>query len=810
MHGQAVNNGTDVHVEFTCARPPEDAYGIHHDENMSAETSSICISVLCIYVLRGTPTRPRLASTSAASLEILPSGEKQTKTVGSSIMLTCKPNVDDLQLISNMQWLDPHNRVIESLKLVVLPIESTSPGYSKPPMYTELQRDKSLSLIFNSLQEDHDGKYTCKGTYANTIPLNKSVTIDTIVAITWVNAPLNQYPILGEDFAIQCKVQARPPPSVDWLYNGELIKTNDHYIIDTYALKIKNVQESDDGIYTCRASVLATGELNQRQIRVEVHVRPKIEEMTNPVEIVEGENANIQCKATGKPPPKFTWVKSQTQQNLSMVDRFGVDSDTGMLTITNVNRDDAGEYQCTASNAADTVTTAIMVNVIVKPKIMEFLNSTVVQDKEAELTCKVFGRPPPQVTFRKFTSKKPYVLGVQSDDSKIILANNQDEASGWTIGVLTINEALRSNDGLYECIAQNAGGVAYKNGHLTVEFPPSFASMPNVTVWSWDQRPVNISCIAESIPNATIRWTMPGGQNIDDPMIEQSGNGPVSLLKIVPLDRRYYTSYKCIAANTHGMRERIIELREATRPAELLSSKMIEITATTIKFELEPPTTHPELTVRTITVQYKEGGQTWTEARNKTWSVGTPYVVEGLKPQTPYEFRFAAGNVVGLGNFGTFYSETTPGRTVPNEPKIIMKLINEYDVSPYSNEYELTWLPPPDNGEPIDLYQIKYCQVKRVSGEWELLEDTCRTVEVKSQGRTRHWLKELYSDTFYRVELKAHNAIGYSKPGMSKFKTGRESMGINVDYTVDSAPGDTSKSVVTAITAAIMILYLTI
>lgn len=96
------------------------------------------------------------------------------------------------------------------------------------------------------------------------------------VAITWDNAPTNQYPILGEDFPIVCKVRARPSPSVDWLYNGELIKTNDHYIIDTYALTIKNVQESDDGIYTCRASVLYTGELKERPIRVEVRIQPCI------------------------------------------------------------------------------------------------------------------------------------------------------------------------------------------------------------------------------------------------------------------------------------------------------------------------------------------------------------------------------------------------------------------------------------------------------------------------------------------------------------------------------------------------------
>ncbi|XP_029047712.1 fasciclin-2 isoform X1 [Osmia bicornis bicornis] len=730
-----------------------------HEHHRAAAT----LAVLVIF--------PLMAYANQASLEILPSGDTQTKPIGSSIILTCKPKVEDTKLIRDMQWLDPQNRVIESLKLVVLPIESTFPGHTKPVMYTELHQDNSLSLFFNSLQEEQAGKYMCKGTYANSILLEKSVTIDTIVAITWDNAPSNQYPILGEDFAIQCKVRARPSPSVDWLYNGELIKTNDHYIIDTYALKIKNVQESDDGIYTCRASVLTTGELKERPIRVEVHVRPTVEELSSPVNIIEGENADIRCKARGKPPPKFTWVKSLTQQNLSNADRFGVDADTGVLTITNVNREDAGEYQCTATNAAGTASTNIKVNVIVKPKIMEFVNSTVVQDKEATLVCKAFGRPPPQVTFRKHTSEKPYVNGAQPDDDRIILTNQADVTTGETVGTLTIHEVFRSNDGLYECIAQNAGGEARRNGHLTVEFPPSFASMSNKTVWSWEQRPVNISCIADSIPNATIRWTINGDRKIDnDNMIKQLGNGPLSTLMIVPLDRRYYATYKCIASNMHGTREHNIELREATRPGEVLQVKMAEITATTIKFDLVPPSTQPELPVRTIIVQYKKDGQTWMEAKNKTWSVGSMYVLEDLKPQTPYEFRFAARNEVGVGNWGGYHQETTPVRNSPNEPKIITAGA-EYDLSTYNNQYQLRWTKPADNGEPIDMYQIKYCRVKRISGGWEVLEDTCETQVIRNT--LSYWLKNLQSDTFYTVELKAHNAIGFSQPGSAKFKTAR-------------------------------------
>ncbi|XP_011692317.1 PREDICTED: fasciclin-2 isoform X2 [Wasmannia auropunctata] len=732
-------------------------------------------------------------------LDILPRGEKQSKPVGSSIILTCKPKVDNPALVSQMEWLDPENRVIETRK-----IDRTKS--TTPPMYTELHQDGSLSLFFNSLVEHQQGNYTCKGTYALNVPLSKSVTIDTIIGITWKNAPQNQYPILGEDFDVQCQVHARPPPSIDWLdNNGDLISTNDHYIIDTYSLKIKNVQESDDGVYTCRASVPTTGELQERPIRVEVHIRPVIEEILSPVDIVEGENANIACKASGKPPPMFTWVKSLTQQNLSITDRFGVDPVTGMLTITNVNREDVGEYQCSAANAAGIATATIQVNVIIKPKIMEFLNKTVVEGKNVDIKCKAFGRPPPEVTFRKFTHDKPYVMGAQPQDDRIVVRNDADDVSGETVGTLSIHDALTDNDGLYECVTKNTGGVAYKNGHLTVEFPPSFRHMKNETEWSWEQRPVNLTCIAESIPNATIRWTVHGDQ---DPLIyypnmfKQFGNGPNSTLRVTPIDQRFYTTYKCIAMNTHGTREHLIDLREATKPGELLSVKMAEVTATTITFDLIPPT-HPDLPITSLTVQYKEEYDVWQHAKNKTWSVGTMYAIDGLKPQTPYDFRFAARNQVGLGNWGNFYREITPGRTVPKEPRILTTPGNEYEISRFSQQYELSWVTPLDNGQPIDMYLIKYCQIRRVLGDWETLGSTCQSIEVNGRT-TRQYLKELRYDTFYAVELQAHNMLGYSKPGYMKFKTAR---GVDTSVLQHQGPLLSSGAIIGIVLATIFIIF---
>ncbi|XP_024937315.1 fasciclin-2 isoform X3 [Cephus cinctus] len=705
------------------------------------------------------------AHANAPSLVILPSGDVQTKPIGSSIVLTCTPDVEKLELVTDMQWLDPQNRVIESLNNVQ--------GTTKPTIYTEMNQDNSLKLLFDSLKEDQEGQYTCKANYASNIQLIKTVTINTIIAITWDDAPLDQFPILGEDYSVKCKVRARPSPSVDWLFNDEVIRTNDHYIIETHALKIKNVQESDDGIYTCRASVATTGELKRRAIRVEVHVRPVIEELKSPLEIIEGENANIACNARGKPPPKFSWVKSLRQQNLSSADRFGVNPDTGVLTITNVNREDAREYQCIATNAAGRAIANIRVDVIVKPKIMEFLNETVAVGNATSISCRAFGRPPPKITFRKHTSSRPFVMGIQSDDDRITLENESSDVTGETVGTLNIQKVMRSDDGLYECIAKNQGGDAFKSGHVTVEFPPSFTSMSNQTVYSWEQKPVNLTCIAESIPNATIRWTMHGDEPIRNyPQIRQIGTGPISVLNIVPIDNRYYTNYKCIAQNRYGAPERIIELREAKRPGELLQVKITEITATTITFDIIPPVTLPDMPIRTINVQYKEESQNWVEAKNRTWTLNSLYVVENLKPQTQYNFRFSSANAVGSSNWANHLTRMTPVKTVPNPPKMLSKLPEgkDYEVSKFNSQYQLRWVAPPDNGEPIDVYRIRYCKTERISGEWQVQEGTCYTVDTR---KTDYYLKDLQADAYYKVELKAHNKIGYGAPTYLTFKTAR-------------------------------------
>jgi hypothetical protein len=92
------------------------------------------------------------------------------------------------------------------------------------------------------------------------------------VAITWEDAPEEQHPKLNLNYKVRCKVTANPAPIVDWLRNGEQIPLGPRHIVETDGLIIVNATEADDGIYTCRAVVINTGELSEKNIRVEVSV----------------------------------------------------------------------------------------------------------------------------------------------------------------------------------------------------------------------------------------------------------------------------------------------------------------------------------------------------------------------------------------------------------------------------------------------------------------------------------------------------------------------------------------------------------
>ncbi|CAD7087678.1 unnamed protein product [Hermetia illucens] len=729
--------------------------------------------------------------TKEPKLEILPIQSLQRKPVGKSLMLTCRPDVDNTNLVTDLQWQDNTNMVVQPKPNITYnPLYDskgrslpTTTGQAPPAMYTEtLPGDQSLALIIPALLESMAGTYFCSASYAAQ-RLEVSVQIETYVAITWRNAPENQYPILGDDYKVKCEVHASPPPTVDWLRNGDPIKSGGRYVVEADGLLIRGVKEADDGIYTCRAFVIQTGELSERNIRLEVYIKPVVSPLPPELEAIEGQSFSTYCNATGKPVPEFSWIKDLTQQNVATADRFLVNPQTGLLTITKVAQEDYGTYTCAVKNDAGISEARTKLNVLVKPKIYELYNITSAVKKEAALTCRATGRPAPEITFRRWGTEEEFVPGPQPDDDRIVLEQYGDNDRGESTGTLRISNLMRTDDGLYQCIARNKGDTAFKTGHIAVEFPPNFDHMKELPpVFTWQERKANLSCLAMGIPNATIEWRWNGRPIKDqyDKNLVIEGTGPRSDLIVTPIDRRYYSAYKCIASNIHGTAEQDMVLREAHLPEYVVSAKPRVVTATTMTFDIIGPVAERGLPIIAYSVQYKEEyNPDWATAYNRSWSPDSPYIVEGLKPQTSYNFRFAARNMVGLGSWGSNIVQSTPRRSAPEEPKMLHSPIHNEEgeekiiISPYSDHFELRWNVPADNGEPIDYYQVKFCPGHKVNGEWNELESECITREIIEGSNLE--MAKLSPNTYYRIELRAHNAIGFSTPASILMRTARGS-----------------------------------
>ena len=80
----------------------------------------------------------------------------------------------------------------------------------------------------------------------------------------------------------------------------------------------------------------------------------------------EGENVTLNCAVYGDPKPDVKWTKDRARLDISGNQRLSVSTftaNTSSLTITNIVREDEGQYRCVANNSVNTGTYAGMLTV---------------------------------------------------------------------------------------------------------------------------------------------------------------------------------------------------------------------------------------------------------------------------------------------------------------------------------------------------------------------------------------------------------------------------------------------------------------
>ncbi|CAG9533738.1 unnamed protein product [Cercopithifilaria johnstoni] len=375
----------------------------------------------------------------------------------------------------------------------------------------------------------------------------------------------------GEMIKLSIKVEGQPK-TVQWLKNGQEIKSDDHVQITEnpetgeYTLTIPESLSSDDAAYR----VVLSNQFGKVQSGSITRVKPKKTEpitsvatFITPLEDVnvpEGDNLTLKCKVSGEPMPTLKWYKDGTEitKDDRIVMRMALDG-TATLRIRDSRREDAGRYSVSAINAAGESKSECNVRVLdaeelpSEPKFVIPLKDVVAEiGTKAEFNIKVRGIPNPTLSWLIAGQDVTQLDGVKIEDMG---------DGNWTMIVENVTEEFI---GRIKCVATNEYGKAECESQLiqtesklrkakTEEgYPPKF----NVPLW--DRRitagqVTTIECHVDAKPTANIVWTKDGVTLVESDRIEiRNTPDGACRVRINNFDKDDAGTYKCNATNALG------------------------------------------------------------------------------------------------------------------------------------------------------------------------------------------------------------------------------------------------------------------
>ncbi|XP_075289333.1 leucine-rich repeats and immunoglobulin-like domains protein 1 [Opisthocomus hoazin] len=201
----------------------------------------------------------------------------------------------------------------------------------------------------------HEGRYQCviSNHFGSTYSNKARLTVNVLPS--FIKTPHDVTSRTGTMVRLECAAEGHPTPQIAWQKDGgtdfpAARERRMHVMPDDDVFFITDVKIEDMGVYSCTAqnsagSVLANANLTVLETPSLIH----------PLEdhvVSVGETVALQCKATGSPPPRITWLKGD--QPLIVTERHHFTSGNQLLIVRNVVLEDAGKYTCEMSNTLGT------------------------------------------------------------------------------------------------------------------------------------------------------------------------------------------------------------------------------------------------------------------------------------------------------------------------------------------------------------------------------------------------------------------------------------------------------------------------
>uniref|UniRef100_A0A1I7VCU7 Immunoglobulin I-set domain-containing protein n=1 Tax=Loa loa TaxID=7209 RepID=A0A1I7VCU7_LOALO len=377
-------------------------------------------------------------------------------------------------------------------------------------------RDSNQILIIPKYDSGlDDGQYTCSAAqfYSfETIVINVTGYARPKIAI--LDGSEATYGVEGRDFVIRCQAVGKPKPHYQWIkYNDgdeEIIAPSEKYDLNDGTLIIRDLIPADRGTYSC----IAKNALDEARLdfNLTVFSKPRLKLMKN-LTVTRGDTVRLVCEFSGDGYLKAKWLHlgqewsgrpmNQTERmfgfNSSSLNRYntvaGNNLNTGntavedshvmvnegngiiILTLTTVDEDDAGQYQCVAENEAGTGQGSVFLSIIHAARIVDHSGTKrALKGGVAVIYCGASAVPEPVWTWTG-----PSGI-IHADGSKYIFDTRTVTAT------LTVRDVNQHDFGKYTCMADNGIG------------PPDQAELRLIEILP-PLTPTKLNCHERGYPN---------------------------------------------------------------------------------------------------------------------------------------------------------------------------------------------------------------------------------------------------------------------------------------------------------------------
>ncbi|XP_064524632.1 neogenin isoform X7 [Pseudopipra pipra] len=608
----------------------------------------------------------------------------------------------------------------------------------------QLLPDGSLlisSVVHSKHNKPDEGHYQCVATVDSLGTIVSRTAKLTVAGLPrFTSQPEPTAVPRGGSAVLSCDANADLAPFVRWEQDRQPVPLDQRVLqLPSGALVISNASDSDRGLYRCLLEGSAGPKYSDE---AELTVLPEPEEpqpltflrQPSALSRLSGQSALFPCVTTGFPTPSIRWTRNEEELLTEGSGRFQLLAG-GSLEIRDVAEGDAGTFTCIAESGNDTAAAQAELTVQVPPEFLKRpANIYAHESMDIVFECEVTGKPTPTVKWVKNGD-----VVIPSDYFKIVKEHN-----------LQVLGLVKSDEGFYQCIAENDVGNAQAGAQLIIldldvaipTLPPtSLTSATNdhlapATAGPLPSAPRDVVATLVSTRFIRLTWrppvSDPQGDNltysifytkegINRERVENTSRPGETQVMIQNLMPETVYVFRVVAQNRHGPGESSAPLKVATQPEVQLPGPAPNIRAyssspTSVTVSWETPLSGNG-DIQNYKLYYMEKGQ---DTEQDVDVAGLSHTVTGLKKFTEYSFRVVAYNKHGPG-VSTHDVVVRTLSDVPSAPpqNLTLEVRN-------SKSILLQWQPPPagTHSGQITGYKIRYRKVSRKSDVTESVGGT--------------------------------------------------------------------------------------